>query len=40
MIGDGVKIGAGSRLREVIALPGTELPAGSVLVGAIASHRG
>lgn len=40
VIGDGVRIGAGSRLREVIALPGCELPPGSVLIGAIAAHRG
>jgi mannose-1-phosphate guanylyltransferase len=40
VIGDGVKVGAGARLREVIALPGAEIPAGSVLIGAIAGHRG
>jgi mannose-1-phosphate guanylyltransferase/mannose-1-phosphate guanylyltransferase/phosphomannomutase len=40
VIGDGVEIGPGSRLREVIALPGAEIPAGSVLVGAIAARRG
>ena len=32
--------GAGSRLREVIALPGAEIPAGSVLIGAIVAERG
>jgi mannose-1-phosphate guanylyltransferase/mannose-1-phosphate guanylyltransferase/phosphomannomutase len=36
VIGDGVTIGAGSCLREVIALPGAEIPASAVLVGAIA----
>jgi mannose-1-phosphate guanylyltransferase len=40
VIGDGVRIGAGSRLREVIALPGAEIGAGSVLIGAIAAKRG
>jgi mannose-1-phosphate guanylyltransferase len=40
VIGDGTKVGAGSRLREVIVLPGSEIPAGSVLIGAIAGHRG
>ncbi|HEX2707136.1 MAG TPA: NDP-sugar synthase [Solirubrobacterales bacterium] len=40
VIGDGVRVGAGSRLREVIALPGAEISAGSVLVGAIAGRRG
>jgi mannose-1-phosphate guanylyltransferase len=40
VIGDGTRIGANSRLREVIALPGAEIPPGSVLIGAIAGHRG
>jgi mannose-1-phosphate guanylyltransferase/mannose-1-phosphate guanylyltransferase/phosphomannomutase len=40
VIGDGVRIGSNSRLREVIALPGAEIPADSVLIGAIAGHRG
>jgi mannose-1-phosphate guanylyltransferase/mannose-1-phosphate guanylyltransferase/phosphomannomutase len=35
VIGDRVRIGAGSRLREVIALPGAEVGVGAVLVGAI-----
>jgi len=39
VIGEGVKVGAGSRLREVIALPGAEIPPGSVLIGAIAGAR-
>ncbi len=40
VIGDGVTIGAGSRLREVIALPGAEIPASAVLIGAIAGWAG
>ena len=40
VIGPGSRIGDGARLREVIALPGTEVPAGAVLVGAIAAHNG
>jgi mannose-1-phosphate guanylyltransferase/mannose-1-phosphate guanylyltransferase/phosphomannomutase len=40
VIGDGVRVGDGSRLREVIALPGAEIAAGSVLIGAIAARRG
>ena len=40
VIGDGVTIGAGSRLKEVIALPGAEIPASAVLVGAIAGWAG
>ena len=35
VIGDGVRVGDGCRLREVIALPGAEIGAGAVLVGAI-----
>src|SRR6185312_9978974 len=33
VIGDSARIGANSRLREVIALPGAEIPANSVLIG-------
>jgi mannose-1-phosphate guanylyltransferase/mannose-1-phosphate guanylyltransferase/phosphomannomutase len=40
VIGDGARIGAGCRLREVIVLPGAEIPAGTVLIGAIAGRRG
>jgi mannose-1-phosphate guanylyltransferase len=40
VIGDGARIGSGCRLREVIALPGAEIPAGTVLIGAIAGRRG
>ncbi|HEX5929298.1 MAG TPA: NDP-sugar synthase [Solirubrobacterales bacterium] len=39
VVGERVKIGAGSRLRETIVLPGTEIPPGSVLIGAIAGAR-
>jgi mannose-1-phosphate guanylyltransferase/mannose-1-phosphate guanylyltransferase/phosphomannomutase len=39
VIGDGARIGAGCRLREVIALPGVEIPAETVLIGAIAGRR-
>ncbi|HEY0317825.1 MAG TPA: NDP-sugar synthase [Solirubrobacterales bacterium] len=39
VIGDSARVGAGSRLREVIALPGAEIPPRSVLVGAIAGQR-
>lgn len=39
VIGDGARIGAGARLREVIVLPGAEIPAGAILVGALAAHR-
>jgi NDP-sugar pyrophosphorylase family protein len=40
VIGAGTRIGAGARLREVVALPGTEIPAAAVLVGAIAARAG
>jgi mannose-1-phosphate guanylyltransferase/mannose-1-phosphate guanylyltransferase/phosphomannomutase len=40
VIGDGVRVGPNSRLREVILLPGAEVPAGSVLIDAIAGRRG
>jgi mannose-1-phosphate guanylyltransferase/mannose-1-phosphate guanylyltransferase/phosphomannomutase len=40
IIGDDVKVGAGSRLKEVIALPGAEILPRSVLIGAIAGIRG
>jgi mannose-1-phosphate guanylyltransferase len=40
VIGDGVKIGGNSRLREVIALPGAEIPADSVLISAVVGRRG
>jgi mannose-1-phosphate guanylyltransferase len=39
VVGDGATIGAGARLREVIVLPGAEIPAGAILVGAIAGRR-
>jgi mannose-1-phosphate guanylyltransferase/mannose-1-phosphate guanylyltransferase/phosphomannomutase len=39
VIGDGCTVGAGSRLREVIVLPGAAVPPGTVLVGAIAARR-
>ena len=40
VIGDGARIGANSRLREVIALHGAEIPADSVLIGAVVGRRG
>jgi mannose-1-phosphate guanylyltransferase len=39
VIGDGVKVGDGARLREVIALPGSEVPAQQLLIGAITGAR-
>ncbi len=39
VIGDGAEIGAGSRLREVILLPGAAVPPGSLSIGSIAGPR-
>ncbi|HSK49032.1 MAG TPA: NDP-sugar synthase [Solirubrobacterales bacterium] len=39
IVGDRAKIGAGSRLREVIVLPGAEIGPRTTLVGAIAAKR-
>jgi mannose-1-phosphate guanylyltransferase len=39
VIGAGAQVGDGCRLREVIALPGAEIAAGTVLIGAIAGRR-
>ena len=39
VLGDRCRVGAGARLREVIALPGAQIPPGSVLAGAIAATR-
>jgi mannose-1-phosphate guanylyltransferase len=40
VIGDGARIGDGAQLRETIVLPGTEVAAGAILIGAIAGHSG
>ena len=40
VLGQGVKIGAHAQLRESILLPGTEIAAGSIVIGAIAGHSG
>ncbi|MGE5408978.1 MAG: sugar phosphate nucleotidyltransferase [Syntrophothermus sp.] len=39
VIGDGARVGAGARLREAIVLPGAEVPASTILVGAIYGVR-
>ena len=39
VLGEGTRVGAGSRLREVIALPGVEIAPGSVAIGAILARR-
>jgi len=40
VLGDGAKVGDGAQLRESIVFPGTEIAAGSILIGAIAGHGG
>jgi mannose-1-phosphate guanylyltransferase/mannose-1-phosphate guanylyltransferase/phosphomannomutase len=40
VLGDGAKVGDGAQLRESILFPGTEVAAGSILIGAIAGHGG
>ncbi|MDE3069390.1 MAG: NDP-sugar synthase [Acidobacteriota bacterium] len=40
VIGDGAVIGAGAQLRDTIVFPGTEVPDGAILIGAIAGHAG
>jgi mannose-1-phosphate guanylyltransferase/mannose-1-phosphate guanylyltransferase/phosphomannomutase len=38
VIGPGAKVGAGARIKESVLLPGTEVPQGGVLAGAIAGN--
>ncbi|HEY6780089.1 MAG TPA: hypothetical protein VI111_04000 [Thermoleophilaceae bacterium] len=38
IVGDGCRIGDGAHIRDSILLEGTELPAGGILIGAIAAH--
>lgn len=40
VLGDGARIGDGAQLRSSIVLPGTEVAAGTILVGAICGHEG
>jgi mannose-1-phosphate guanylyltransferase/mannose-1-phosphate guanylyltransferase/phosphomannomutase len=40
VVGDRVKLGARTHVRDSILFPGTEIAAGSILIGAIAGHAG
>jgi len=40
VLGDGASVGDGAQLRSSIVFPGTEVPAESILIGAIAGHKG
>jgi mannose-1-phosphate guanylyltransferase/mannose-1-phosphate guanylyltransferase/phosphomannomutase len=40
VLGDGARVGDGAQLRSSIVFPGTEIIAESILIGAIAGHKG
>ncbi len=40
VLGDGAVVGDGAQLRSSIVFPGTEIAAESILIGAIAGHKG
>jgi NDP-sugar pyrophosphorylase family protein len=40
VLGDGASVGEGAQLRSVIVFPGTQIAADSILIGAIAGHKG
>ena len=40
VLGDGVSVGEGAQLRSSIVFPGTEIAPASILIGAIAAHKG
>jgi len=40
VLGDSASVGARAQLRETIVFPGTDLAAGSILIGAICGHAG
>jgi len=40
VVGDGARVGEGAKLRDTIVFPGTEVPAGAILIGAIVGHGG
>jgi len=40
VLGDGASIGDGAQLRSSIVFPGTEIASESILIGAIAGHKG
>lgn len=40
VVGHGVRIGDGARVKNSVLLPGADVPAGAILVGAIAGQRG
>ena len=40
VLGDGASVGDGAQLRSTIVFPGTEVAADSILIGAIAAHKG
>jgi mannose-1-phosphate guanylyltransferase len=40
VLGDGVSVGDGAALRDAVVLPGTDIAAGAIMIGAIAGHAG
>jgi mannose-1-phosphate guanylyltransferase/mannose-1-phosphate guanylyltransferase/phosphomannomutase len=40
VLGDGASVGDGAQLRSTIVFPGTEIAGDSILIGAIAGHKG
>jgi mannose-1-phosphate guanylyltransferase len=40
VVGDGSRVGASASLRDTIVFPGTEVPDGAILIGAILGHAG
>ena len=40
VVGDRCSVGAGASLREAILLPGTIVPAGEIVIGAIVGRAG
>jgi mannose-1-phosphate guanylyltransferase/mannose-1-phosphate guanylyltransferase/phosphomannomutase len=40
VLGDGASVGDGAQLRSSIVFPGTEIAAASIMIGAIAGHKG
>ncbi len=40
VLGDGARVGDGAQLRSSIVFPGTEIAGASILIGAIAGHKG
>ena len=40
MIGDGCVVGAGARVKDSVLLPGSQVPAGAIVAGAVYGRAG